>query len=146
MSEGCDHKFEVGGSCVRCGDTSQAVQVAALQGLVERYEKIATNATRLAESLERALDAKHADLVEVADKLRALRIEHAAGGNDAHWLLKDFNVLYAVTRALLLAVGTGDETKTARALDAVAAQLTRLKPAFTETEEVKRIFRDKGRG
>ncbi len=98
------------------------------------------------DGLERQLDAKHADLVETADKLRALRIEHAAGGNDAHWLLKDFNVLYATLRALLRAVGTGDETKTAHALNYAAAQLTRLEPAFTETEEVRRIFRDKGRG
>jgi hypothetical protein len=146
VSEGCDHKFEVGGSCVRCGDTLQAVQVADLQGLVERYERVATHAVETAQGFEKALDAKHAQLVETADKLRALRIKHAAGGNDAHWLLKDFNVLYATLRALLRAVGRGNETETAHALNYAAAQLTRLEPAFTETEEVRRIFRDKGRG
>jgi hypothetical protein len=91
-----------------------------------------------------AHDETHARLVATADKLRALRVERAAGGNEPHWLIKDFNVLYAVTRNLLLAVGTGDETKTARALDAVAAQLTRLKPAFAETEDVKRVLRERG--
>lgn len=60
-----------------------------------------------------------------------------SGDRDATWLVKDFNVLYRVTRDLLLAVGEGDESKTARALDAVAAQLTRLVPAYTFTEAIR---------
>jgi len=53
------------------------------------------------------------------------------------WLAKDFNVLYRVTRDLLLAVGSADETRTAHALNAVAAQLTRLEPAFLVTEALR---------
>ncbi len=56
---------------------------------------------------------------------------------DPSWVVKDFNVLYRVTRDLLLAVGQGDQTKTAGALDAVAAQLTRLQPAFAMTEAIR---------
>jgi hypothetical protein len=109
------------GYCVRCGETIESIKAAA-------YDET----LRL--------------LHETADELRTLRIQHAAGGNDAHWLVKDFHVLYAVTLDLLLAVGRGDETETAHALNFVAAQLDRLKPAFRETDEVRRILRERRRG
>ena len=73
MAERCSHKFDVGGACERCGDTFPAVQVRDLQGLVERYGRVATRAVETAHGFEKALDAKHAQLVEVADLLRALR-------------------------------------------------------------------------
>lgn len=143
MAEGCNHKFEVGGTCVRCGDTFTVVQVTELQGIVEQYEAIATQATALAQETTDRFE-KAVRRANAADaELRALRIANAAGLSDPHWLIKDFNVLYAVTRDLLLAVGRGNETETAHALNFVAAQLTRLKPAFTETEEVKRIVRER---
>ncbi len=129
MAEGCSHKFCDSGYCVRCGDTFHAVQVRDLQALVDQYEKVASDATRLAQ-----------------DAVERVRIAEAAAGSDAHWLIKDFNVLYQATRDLLLAVGTGDETKTAHALNYAASQLERLKPAFGETQEVKRRLREKGRG
>jgi hypothetical protein len=121
---------------VRCGDTFAEVQIADLQALVERYAAVATEATRLAQALD-------AELVRAIGELRQPRILRAASGAEPHWLTKDFNVLYAVTRELLLAVGRGDTGETARALNAVAAQLTRLKPAFTDTEEVKRLVRER---
>ncbi len=61
------------------------------------------------------------------------------------WLIKDFNVLYRVTRDLLRCVGNGDESTTARALNAVAGQLTRLRPAFDLTEGVRLAARETGR-
>ncbi len=60
------------------------------------------------------------------------------------WLIKDFNVLYRVTRDLLLCVGAGDESTTARALNAVASQLERLRPAYTLTEGVRSAARETG--
>ncbi len=57
------------------------------------------------------------------------------------WLIKDFNVLYRVTHDLLIAVGSADEPTVARALNAVASQLDRLRPAFTLTEEVRAAAR-----
>jgi len=172
VSEGCSHKFEVGGTCVRCGEPFAAVQLADLQGLVERYAAMATEATRVGQELsERALELRErvniadAEVARVttiaritaegADKalerarraeaeLRELRIQHAAGGNEPHWLTKDFNVLYAAAFAFSEAChgrGDGKPYGPQRDLD---AQLARLKPAFTETEEVKRRVRDKG--
>ena len=67
------------------------------------------------------------------------RINADVGNLDGepHWLTKDFNVLYRVTRDLLLAVGSGDSTRTARALNDAANQLTRLRTAFAVTEAAR---------
>ena len=59
--------------------------------------------------------------------------------DDPGWLVKDFNVLYRVTRELLMATGGGDETKVAHALNAVASQIERLKPAYLQTETIRLV-------
>jgi hypothetical protein len=59
------------------------------------------------------------------------------------WLIKDFNVLYRVAASLADAChgrGDGRPYEPFRALD---AQLERLKPAFTDTEEVRRLMRER---
>ena len=63
--------------------------------------------------------------------------------DDPGWLVKDFNLLYRVTRDLLLAVGAGDELRTAHALNTVAHQLDRLKPAYLMTEAARLAMRER---
>lgn len=58
---------------------------------------------------------------------------------EPHWLTKDFNVLFRVTRDLLRAVGTADESKVAQALNEAARQIGRLAPAFAGTEISRRL-------
>lgn len=60
---------------------------------------------------------------------------------DGGWLLKDFNVLYRIARVEL------DRLKEVGiVVPDLAAQLERLKPAFTETEEVREYLRERERG
>lgn len=57
---------------------------------------------------------------------------------EPHWLYKDFNVLYRVARVEL------DSLKEQGILVlGLEAQLERLKPAFTDTEEVRKAMRGK---
>lgn len=58
------------------------------------------------------------------------------------WLIKDFNVLYARASALADACnGRGDRPYAA--LRELEAQLERLETAFTDTEEVRRLMRQR---
>lgn len=58
---------------------------------------------------------------------------------EPHWLYKDFNVLYrALLRLVQQVEGAGIDQM---ALPAAKAQLERLKPAFTDTEEVRKAMR-----
>jgi len=52
------------------------------------------------------------------------------------WLIKDFNVLYRVARQYVEAGCDGDPAP-------LMLQLQRLEPAFTDTEEVRRLMREK---
>lgn len=59
---------------------------------------------------------------------------------EPHWLYKDFNVLYRVA----LDVSTSDVRPTAECpppLRHLRAQLERLAPAFTDTEEIRAAMR-----
>jgi hypothetical protein len=57
---------------------------------------------------------------------------------EPHWLYKDFNVLYRVARIEL------DQLKEVGIVaPALEAQLERLAPAFTDTEEVRKAMRGK---
>jgi len=57
------------------------------------------------------------------------------------WLVKDFNVLYRCAKQALDACrGRGDEGPYAPLLE-LEAQLERLAPAFTDTEEVRKAAR-----
>jgi hypothetical protein len=62
-------------------------------------------------------------------------------GFDDSWLVKDFNVLYRVADGAL-GQAQCDGYNTAHLRD-LARQLERLKPAFTDTEEVRAYLRAK---
>lgn len=60
---------------------------------------------------------------------------------EPHWLYKDFNVLYRCAKALADAcMGRGDG-RPYPPLQALEAQLDRLLPAFTDTEEIRAAMR-----
>lgn len=62
---------------------------------------------------------------------------------EPHWLYKDFNVLYRVANRFVQQMhGVRDEAAQ-RALDALVAQLSRLAPAFADTEEIRAAMRGK---
>ena len=63
-----------------------------------------------------------------------LRVKAMVAGQEPHWLTKDFNVLYRV--AMQSIYHPSPDT-----LKALGAQLERLKPAFTDTEEVRAWMR-----
>ncbi len=58
---------------------------------------------------------------------------------EPHWLYKDFNVLYRVLLRLVQQVERGGLDQAA--LPSVKMQLDRLKPAFTDTEEIRAAMR-----
>lgn len=61
---------------------------------------------------------------------------------EPHWLYKDFNVLYRVAKRFSEAcMGRADDGKPYAAHEALKAQLERLAPAFTDTEEVRKAMR-----
>ena len=65
-------------------------------------------------------------------------------GGDVPWLIKDFNVLYRVAQRLLdtLPIEHAGETRGEAAAE-LRRQLERLKPAFTDTEEVRELMRSR---
>ncbi len=68
-----------------------------------------------------------------------LRVKAMLAGQEPHWLTKDFNVLYrAADGAAVQACLDGYLTAHMRGL---LLQLERLKPAFTDTEEVRAWMR-----
>lgn len=70
-----------------------------------------------------------------------LRVKAMLAGQEPHWLTKDFNVLYRCALAFSDAcLGKGDG-KPWGPHQALQAQLERLKPAFTDTEEVRAWMR-----
>lgn len=83
-------------------------------------------------------------LVDIGDgeKLaQLLRVKAMVAGQEPHWLVKDFNVLYRCALAFSDAcMGKGDG-KPYRPHEALKLQLERLKPAFTDTEEVRKWMR-----
>jgi hypothetical protein len=62
-------------------------------------------------------------------------------GFDDSWLVKDFNVLYRV--ALDVSESQIDPSRESPPFRNMRAQLERLKPAFTDTEEVRAYLRAK---
>lgn len=60
---------------------------------------------------------------------------------EPHWLYKDFNVLYRVANRVAQAMHGVKDEAAQRALDALVAQLSRLAPAFTDTEEIRAAMR-----
>lgn len=74
------------------------------------------------------------DLGEGEKLAQLLRVKAMAAGQEPHWLAKDFNVLYRV--AMQSIYHPSPET-----LKALGLQLERLKPAFTDTEEVRKWMR-----
>lgn len=60
---------------------------------------------------------------------------------EPHWLYKDFNVLYRVAETAAYAMGGWNDRE--KALAALKAQLERLEPAFTDTEEIRAALRGK---
>lgn len=62
---------------------------------------------------------------------------------EPHWLYKDFNVLYRVANCFVQAMHGVQDEAAQRALDGLVAQLSRLAPAFTDTEEIRAAMRGK---
>ena len=75
-------------------------------------------------------------LLEGAAELR--KVVARAQDPEPHWLVKDFNVLYVSARALADACNGRGDGRPYAPLKALEAQLERLKPAFAETEAVRR--------
>lgn len=72
-----------------------------------------------------------------------LRVKAMATGAEPSWLVKDFNVLYRCALAFSEAcLGRGDARPYQPHLN-LQAQLERLKPAFTDTEEVREWMRQR---
>jgi hypothetical protein len=63
---------------------------------------------------------------------------------EPHWLLKDFHVLYASARALADACNGRGDGRPYLPLQALEAQLERLKPAFAETEAARAELAGRG--
>ncbi len=76
-----------------------------------------------------------------SDALRAILIGQLKrdAKADPHWLYKDFNVLYRVLANLVGQVDSNGFDQ--MALPTAKAQLARLEPAFTDTEEVRAAMR-----
>lgn len=60
---------------------------------------------------------------------------------EPHWLYKDFNVLYRCAKALADACNGRGDARPYPPLRALEAQLERLAPAFTDTEEIRAAMR-----
>lgn len=90
---------------------------------------------QLARALELLREAAPA-LLEGAKELRKV-IERPAPA-EPHWLTKDFNALYRAARELLRAIdGHWLDGRAEAARIGLSAQLTRLQPAFDETEAAR---------
>ncbi len=64
--------------------------------------------------------------------------------DEPHWLVKDFNVLYRAAKAFSdVCAGLGDGKPYVPHKE-LQAQLERLAPAFNDTEEVRRLLRERG--
>jgi hypothetical protein len=74
------------------------------------------------------------------ERIRELALKTAVTAEDAPWFIKDFNVLYrAALRVAEACEGRGeDEGRPYPALNALKAQLERLRPAYTGTEVIRK--------
>jgi hypothetical protein len=72
-----------------------------------------------------------------------LRVQAMARGEEPHWLTKDFNVLYRCARGFYEAWRSDDKLYAPQTHAALGCQLERLKPAFTDTEEVRKWMRER---
>lgn len=105
----------------------------------KRCKELEGQLARAVELLNEAAPA----LLEGAQIIR--HISMAAGG-EPHWMTKDFNVLYRVALAFFDASEAAAHTApSSRARQALGAQLERLKPAFTDTEQVRQVARERKR-
>lgn len=98
-----------------------------------------TTLQQLLEESKQALELGARELRQAAS-----RTERNLVGDVQLWLIKDFNVLYRCAQRLLdtLAVEYAAEPRD-DAAHALRAQLERLKPAFTDTEEVRALMRER---
>lgn len=62
---------------------------------------------------------------------------------EPHWLYKDFNVLYRVAKKFCDVCSGLDGGKPYEPHQALKAQLERLAPAFTDTEEIRAAMRER---
>lgn len=80
----------------------------------------------------------------MSDKKRIEELEAALVRLGESWLTKDFNVLYRVAQSLADACHGRGDGRPYEPLKALDAQLERLRPAFTDTQEVRRLMRERG--
>lgn len=80
---------------------------------------------------------------ELRNSAALLRQNTLAQGAQPSWLVKDFNVLYRVALQLFDATEESPDRKVERARHSLGVQLERLKPAFTDTEEVRALMRER---
>lgn len=129
-----------------------ALGEAQAQELAQTKARLAQAESLLVEA-QAALGEGAAVLRSTADTTRQQRrlrddveLYQRVQSGDVPWLLKDFNVLYRVAQSLLDALPVkhvGESQHAVRRRQDLAAQLERLKPAFTDTEEVRALMRER---
>lgn len=92
---------------------------------------------RQARQWERTEERLHKEMERLRERVRALEVMKAVDIRDVPWLVKDFNVLYRVALDVSMSDVRPDEECTPP-MRCLRAQLERLAPAFTDTEEVRK--------
>lgn len=115
--------------------------VACRELLAKEQERCATAEALLRE----AQSALGEGAAALRDGAATVRRNALANGAQPSWLVKDFNVLYRVATQYLERTTHLDQRFDAEQADSrdLRAQLERLKPAFTDTEEVRRLMRER---
>lgn len=102
--------------------------------------------SRTEEAAEREIDRYEARIQELERELSKLRTKTMVMGAEPHWLTKDFNVLYRCAQQLADAChALGAGRPRLPPLQELEMQLERLEPAFTDTEEVRQLLRERTR-
>lgn len=101
-------------------------KVLTLQGLLQEAQGALTNGVQA-----------------LRDGAADVRRNALANGAQPSWLVKDFNVLYRVALQYFDATDNGKTQAAMKARRALGAQLERLKSAFTDTEEVRALMRER---
>jgi hypothetical protein len=108
-------------------------------------ERVSAERDQLQAQFEQALALLREAAPALLDGAKELRkVAQRARSAEPHWLVKDFNVLYASARALADACNGRGHGKPYGPLKTLEAQLERLKPAFEETEATRAELAGRG--
>lgn len=135
--------------CQQCQQALEACRQLVADGgnVRDQLRQRAEYAEKRLQEAENLLLECRGALLEGANVMRegaaAARRNTLAQGAQPSWLVKDFNVLYRVALQLFDATEESPDRKVERARHSLGVQLERLKPAFTDTEEVRALMRER---